>query len=204
MQAPDTQSTSIGSDPWAVPGRFHRESGFRGNRLVSHELRPAIIVVKLGNRRAEPWRVPSALRIPGPTIAASLRACAYSSSALSPPSCTTQSGLSSRMYGAAVDRTPWLTPVAKPSFVARSITRTHGNAALTPRRRLEVRLVIDHHDAPETCTRVLERGQAAAQFIVAAVVDDDEIDEGTRRILHAKTIIAEGVRLRARREPSPG
>ena len=47
--APETQSTSIGPVPSSRPGRLRRDSGFPGSTRVSHELRPAMPVVRSGN-----------------------------------------------------------------------------------------------------------------------------------------------------------
>ncbi len=60
-QAPDTQSTSIGSVASSRPSRLWRDSGLCGSTRVSHELRPAMPVVRSGNFRAVGWSVPSAL-----------------------------------------------------------------------------------------------------------------------------------------------
>ena len=126
MHAPDTQSTSSGSVRPSSAGRLCRDSGLSGKRRVSHELRPAIAVVNPGNRRAEPCTLPSALRIWGATMAASVRVSMYAIVSPMASAPATQSGFSSRKNGDRVVRTPRLTPVAKPSFVDRSISTVHG------------------------------------------------------------------------------
>jgi hypothetical protein len=69
MQAPETQSTSIGVLPSdSRLGRFRRVIGFFGKNLVRKDVRPKKAVRKEGNDLAEFCSLPSFSRTLGPTI----------------------------------------------------------------------------------------------------------------------------------------
>ena len=69
-QAPDTQSTSTGSDA-RDQSRLRFESQLSGAILVRKLMRPPRPVVTSGNRRADGCTLPSAFRMRGPTTATS-------------------------------------------------------------------------------------------------------------------------------------
>ena len=177
--------------------------GFPGSTRVSHELRPAIAVVKSGKRRAEGWTVPSAFRMRGPATAtsgwlSSQSARRQHASGSSDAVRIEQEDELGRGGAGAVVHAGGEAVVAgdAPQLdVGKLLAQEVGGVGLA--------LVIDDDDRCASA-RPVDRRQAPVELFVALVVDDDDRDAG-RLPPDAHVVMitkAQGSRLKAQAKPS--
>ena len=76
-------------------------------------------------------------------------------------------------------------PLANPSFVAPFEDDGPRKGPRHRRGRGAIGLLIDDDDRGEPAAQRLERRQASREFLVAAVVDDHQVDEGRDEDLHS-------------------